>query len=807
MKRPILYCAISFCLGISLTYFFNIPIKPCLIVALILIILAAIFFKNNRLSHIFLYIALILFGAVYYQNFNILSPNHIANFTTEEGRKVLLKGRIANDPVTKKAFYGKEKISFTLKADAISLMNSSPGLKLSETVRQAGAGSDYYWQKVTGLVKVDLYSGEKQDNINFGDEIVAKGLLSRPQGLKNPGIFDYSNYLKIKNIYALFTVNGIDSVRVIRNGQAGRMQIWAYVLRRRINDAITRYVDASYSGFLKAILTGERGELEVSVTDDFIKTGTVHVIAISGLNIALIAGIFIFVFRIFGIRKKFNLILTSAALIFYCFVAGANPPVVRATIMFVIVCLGYLIDRESDILNSLAIAAFIILLGNPNELFDPSFQLSFASIFGIVLFSPRVGNLFSSKPNYFIKGMALSIAAIIAVSPIVGRYFNIVSPIAIIANLVIVPALFVITIGSFIFLIINFLGLKFILIYAGWALSLLTKATFYINHLFAQIPLSYIRIPSPSISFLLLYYVFIFSFFFFKRKRELIIILLLVINLAVWSNLFAEQNKKLKITFLDVGKGDSILLEFPDKGAMLIDGGSGGIEGMTDTGRSVVAPILWNKGIRRLDAVIVTHFHEDHMGGVLYLLKNFDIGCVMDNDTAPPEDRRLYNEYKDIVMKKGIRRLVIADRDEITGFDRVRLYVINPPQGQGLSDANNNSVVIKLDYKKFGALFCGDISSNAMERIMSYGELLKSDVLKVPHHGGSMGKESVAHRFFDEVSPRVSVISSGGRFHSRDLSEISTFFTSVNYNTKLNGAINITTDGSDFEARPFCPKN
>ncbi len=802
MKRPILYCAISFCIGIIFAYFFNTPLFPSLILSLALMMLAAIFHKNNILSHIFLYLALIFFGTAYYQNYNILPKNHIANFISEENSKVTIKGIIADDPFSKKAFYGKEKTSFTLKVDAIGC--------------RGGLNLPYSWQGASGLVKTDVYSEEKPANLGFGDEIIMEGVLSKPKGLKNPGLFDYSNYLKIKNIYAVFRASGSDSIREFRDspiqheiGAFGTVPFkrWAYLVRHRIREAITNYVKKPYSGFLEAILIGDRSELEGSITDDFVKTGTVHVIAISGLNIALIAGIFIFVFRIFGIRKKFNLILTSAALIFYCFVAGANPPVVRATIMFVIVCLGYLISRESDILNSLAIAAFIILLGNPNELFDPSFQLSFASIFGIVLFSPRIEKLFSSKPNYFIKGIAVSITAIIAVSPIVGRYFNIVSPVAIIANLVIVPALFVITIVSFIFMLINLLGLKFILIYAGWALSFLTKTTFYINHLFAQIPLSYIRISSPSGLFLLLYYAFIFSFFFFKRKRELIMILLLVINLAVWSNLFAGQNKKLKMTFLDVGQGDSILLEFPGKATMLIDAGSGGMGANFDIGKNVVAPYLWNKGIGRLDALIITHFHEDHMGGALYLLENFNIGCVMDGGIAPPEDRSLYSRYRDIVFKKGIRRLVIADRDEVTGFDDARLYVINPPDDRNFSDPNDNSVVIKLEYKNFGALFCGDISSNAMERIISYGELLKSDILKVPHHGGSMGKESVAVRFFEEVSPKISVISSGGGPYSRNLSKPNATFKSINYNTKLNGAVNITTDGSDFEVRSFYPKN
>jgi len=790
LKRPILYCALSFSVGIALANA-AIPVLYPISLCLISIILAVVLFKNNILSHILLYLALISFGTAYSQNYNTLPDKHISKFAVEGGREVFLKGVVVDDPVIKKAFYDGNKISFTLDTKGI----------------KCGSGEE----SVTGLVKTDIYTSGRVRPPNAGDELIIGGKLSRPEGLKNPGLFDYSRYLKIKNIYATLSVSENDPVKVLRSGRANPVIGWAYRVRHSISGSIKRYVDKRYSGFLNAILVGERSELDSSITDDFVRTGTVHVIAISGLHIALVAGIFLVIFKAFRIRKKTNLVLTSFAVIFYCFVAGSSPPVVRATVVFVIASLGYIIDRESDLLNSLSLAAFLILLANPKELLDPSFQLSFGSVISIVLFAPRIEELFGKNRNYVVKSAAVSIAASIGVFPIVAKYFNIISPVAVLANLVIVPALFVLTVTSFIFLSLNLIGALFCLGWMGMVLSMMTRATFYINHLFAQIPLSYMRIPAPSLFFIWAYYALLAYTLFAKNIKHIFMAALVLLNIFVWSQAISHRPGDLKITFLDVGKGDSAIVQFPTSGTMLVDGGSGGVEGMTDAGKSVVAPYLWNSGIRRIDAVVVTHFHEDHLGGLFYILENFKVGCVIDNGEPSSDDMPLYEKYIGIVKKNRIQRIIVSDGDEITGFGRAKILVLNPVKAVRDIDPNDSSLVLKITYNDFSALFCADVSSEAMGRIMAYGDLLRSNIIKVPHHGGDLGDMAVVKRFFNLISPQVSITSAGGRYRfskiSKKTQELIDALDSTSYQTKKQGAINIVSDGTRFKVTPFCQKN
>ncbi len=810
MKNPAVYFAVAFSSGIWLSRSINIPIFYSLIPGIIFSVLTFIFIKNKALSHISLYLAIFFAGIASYSASSILPPHHISKMISAESQKVFLKGTISDDPVTRATFYKKFMTSFTLDADSFK-----------------GAGQ---WQKAIGPVMVRLYSGKRMRDLSFGDEVILEGVVSKPKGLKNPGLFDYSRYLEIQGIYTSLKVRDSSLVQKISGARSYSIKYYASLTRRYVRSAIGRYFHPPDNGFLNAILIGDRSVLKRSLNDDFIKTGTVHILSVSGTHVGLIACIFLFIFALLRLPKKVNISLSVLFLIFYSFVAGLSPPIIRSTIVFSLFAFGYLINRKGWILNSLSIAAIVMLAANPKELFDPSFQLSFASIASIVILTPVIDKAlgiysidkgpFTGKIRlYILKSISISLAAWTGVAPIVSLYFNITSPVAVIANIIIVPAVFLVMILSFVFLT-TYSWCAFVSTILAGTIQVIDHAIFSINHNLSAIPLAYFRTAAASPMFILTYYA-ILSLFIIPPaigigavrfcKKYIFAAALILLNIIVWQCAIDTGKDVLTVTFFDVGQGDSALVEFPGRRYMLIDGGGGGSEDGPDMGISVAAPSLWNKGIKKIDVVVVTHFHEDHMGGLLYILKNFEVGCVMDSGFLPAQPDAIYKLFNKIIKEKKIRRITIGEGDEIKGFGEAEIFVLSPKKSISSSDTNDDSITLKLIYKNSAVLFCGDIRSGAMERLISYGEFLRSDIIKVPHHGGSFADAAMAKRFFELVTPKISVISVGNanRFNmpSEGTLELIRHAGSAIYETKKAGAIILDLTGSGFTKKAFWEEN
>ncbi len=810
MKRPFLYIALFFATGIAVGTHLMFSRAILLLLAALFAVLSLTSLRNKILAHASLYLAIFFLGLFAYHNFNILPHDHISVFAGNEEKRAVIKGIITDDPIIATTFYGTKRASLLLD------------------VHHVKDGS--VWRKASGLVKADLYAVEGMERLAYGDEVVFDGILMQPNSLKNPGLFDYVKYLRNKKIYSIFKVGKDSYAGTVDLRTLNPIRGAAYRLRRKMRLLVERHFAQPYSGFLKTILLGDRSALPAAINDEFIKTGTVHILAISGLQVGLIGAILLFILGAFGVPRKINFIVTGMMLVFYSFLTGANPPIMRATIMFLIFAAGYLIERESDPINSLAIAGLLILSFNPNALFDPSFQLSFASILSTMVFAPKIdimlkmdridlGSRGGRVMSYFLRSVSVSTAAWLGAAPIVSFYFNITSPVAILANMIVIPIIFVLTLSAFLFLLAGQL-VGLLAVYFAVGITMLAKFLFAANSILARMPFAYFRTPAPSAFHFLLYYLILIFFLAapgvmaFKgtsiHKKHLMMALIFLFNIAIWKYNISSEKDILKIIFFDVGQGDSAFMEFPGKGTILLDGGTGGDEEGFNIGKTVIAPYLWNRGIKRLDAIVVSHFHEDHLGGVIYILENFKIGSVMDNGAGTSPDNKLYDRYRKILNERRIQRIIVRDGDEINSFDRARIVVLNPPDGDIL-DSNDNSMVLKLIYGKNSILFGGDITETAMERLFFYREFLESDILKVPHHGGLLGRRDIVKNFIKDVSPEVSIISVGknNRYKapSRQTLDILTSLNSTCYKTDEVGAITVLLEKEGLEVKVLGKKN
>lgn len=352
------------------------------------------------------------------KNYLLLPGNHISLIQANSLKSISVTGIIDSDPVQ-----SERKISFILET------------------REAIAGNKSY--SVQGRVLANVSA--KKD-FSYGDKVVLEGILCRPFNYGNSANFSYRDYLRNQGIYSIFSVKKENQIAVLSRGRGNYFKSLAFKMKRRAKDIFERSLWPVNSSVLAGIILGERQNIPDDIRQSFIRTGTSHIIAISGFNVGIVVFMALILLKAARIKRKVRYLLVIPILIIHMLGVGASSSVVRATIMAMAVLAGYLFDRETNIVNSLSLSALIILGYNPMQLFDAGFQLSFISVLGIVLLSPRIigfmENIFSRIKGirrFCLNGFAVSLSAWMATLGLIAHYFRIISPVTLLANLIIVP--------------------------------------------------------------------------------------------------------------------------------------------------------------------------------------------------------------------------------------------------------------------------------------------------------------------------------------------------------------------------------
>lgn len=605
---------------------------------------------------------------------------------------------------------------------------------------------------------------------DIGDTLYGKGEFEKIRGKRNPGDFDFRAFYHRKGIIGWIFQNR-NAIPQKFSSEKFSVKRTMSELREKIRSIFFQSVGPEYGGLLTALLTGDKNEVDPETKEAFVATGVIHVLAVSGLHVGYVLMILLFIAQVLRVPWGWNRLVVILGLLFFCFLTGLKPSVIRASIMAGLYALAPVLNRPANLWNIIASAAGVILIWDPSYIYDLGFQLSFAAVISIVLFYNLINNalpqfLQVSKIKYtslqFVWGLFLvSFSAQIGTLPFTALYFNRIPIIALVANVFIVPLIGVLVCIGFFLLFLNWL--PFFGNILGNSAWLLGKTIDALASTFASVPYGNIQVGQLSDWVFLGYAIFITGiiFLFISHWRPIgLITLVLLGNVVTWS--WALKPITLDVVFMDVGQGDAALVRFENGKTMLIDAGQK--NRYQDSGEEMVLPVLRSLKINNLDWVVMSHPHSDHIGGLVTILASIRVDSVF--DTHLDYDSWTYNRIIELTQEKeiGYRRL---NRGEILKIDDNTAIQIFAPDTTFIkheTNVNNASIVMKLVHGKNSFLFTGDLEHEGDHFLLPFGSLLKSDVLKVGHHGSIT---STTSELLDFVNPEWAVISVGekNKFH------------------------------------------
>ncbi len=581
-----------------------------------------------------------------------------------------------------------------------------------------------------------------------GDHVHIKGYLRIPSSKKNPGGFDNARYLSRQGIYSLLYARRI---AIIERPAQNPLSLFLRTVREDTSETFKRALKPEEAGVLVPMLIGDKSLLANETKKEFNDAGIMHLLVVSGMNVAYVSIFFLCIFRLFGTRPRIGALYTIPFLIAYMMVTGATPPVVRATIMAVFVILSLALAREPLIYHSLALAALAILIADPQALFSASFQMSFAATIGIVALYAPLKKPFEILPPFLRATVgnifAVSLAAQLAVTPLMLYYFNKLSVAALISNLIAVPLAGFITIAGI--ALYCFSAIPFLSGIAALAVHIPLSLLLIIVRYFSHLPWAVVYLPAPPMIAIAAYYIALFSAVQWRRHR---VFPWLAGSAALLFAIIAFTAYKPKddaaVTFLAVRQGTGAHIRFSNDTHWLIDGGSD--HGTTNVGEQTLLPYLRSRGIRRIDTIVVTHPEPAHYNGLSAVMETVPVKRMIINPDYC-EDRD-YVKFLDFAKGKKISITEVWAGDTFIAAGTTITIISPAVLGSSYDD---NALVFTMERDGSRILFTSDMSPEREKQLARSADLPPCDVLQLPGEDTRMP----APAFMDNVRPRFLIAS------------------------------------------------
>ena len=633
---------------------------------------------------------------------------------------------------------------------------------------------------VSGIMSLTVLGIRAQD-VSPGDWVRFAASLRPVRNFKTTGTFDQENWWAIRGVMVKGFVNHPLRFSVIghsrNSGNIYLLRYWLESGRRAIMLDIDRCLDGPARGIAMALLLGERAWLSKNLKEAFARAGIGHLLAVSGIHMALAALLIGGLARALLLRSEWitlrfpvKKLATSLALIgavIYTGLAGFSPSAVRAMVMILAFGAAFVIDRPQTSLNSLALAAWALLIFNPLYLFGISFQLSFTAVFFLIMFSSYLRSLPEEKKRdgqktfwIYIRGFILvTLIATLATAPFVAWHFQRVCLVGLLTNLLVVPVTSLVILPGLLFgtILLPFFPKLTSGIWqgVGWLLDYLVNFI----HLVSGWSWSAVWVPTPSVLQVSLFYLFLGSLALmrhWKISRALAVLFLaLLLSASAYREWTLSHQDILRLHVLDVGQGTSQIVELPKGRLMVMDGG-GLRSPYFDMGERVVAPFIRHLGYRKIDVIVLSHPEQDHMGGLAALVRQFPVKELWTNEDI--SKNLSWKRLLEACAQHGIRHRVWRKGGaEYIGDVRIEVW---PSIGcEGARGKNGRSLVLELAYGERSILLTGDIGRSREQCLLSEG-IGPLDVLVVPHHGS---KTSSSSEFIRQIRPEIAIVPVGWR--------------------------------------------